>query len=100
MTYDVTIRKKCEWGVGRTTVVDDLEEVTVTRKYQITIPKRTRTKLGIELGDKLLVGDDGERIIIEVTRKITDPSEYLWSLSDESLDIDAVKLVEESWKEA
>lgn len=77
-----------------------MEEVTVTRKYQITIPKRTRVRLGIELGDKLLVGDDGERIIIEVPRKIADPSEYLWSLSDESLDIDAVKLVEESWKEA
>jgi antitoxin PrlF len=80
--------------------VDDLEEVTVTRKYQITIPKETRTRLGIELGDRLLVRDDGERIIIEVPKKIADPSEYLWSLSKEPLDIDAIKLVEESWKEA
>jgi antitoxin PrlF len=79
--------------------VDDLEEVTVTRKYQITIPKETRTRLGIELGDRLLVRDDGERIIIEVPKKIADPSEYLWSLSKEPLDIDAIKLVEESWKE-
>jgi len=77
-----------------------LEEVTVTRKYQITIPKETRTRLGIELGDRLLVRDDGERIIIEVPKKIADPSEYLWSLSKEPLDIDAIKLVEESWKEA
>lgn len=80
--------------------MDDLEEVTVTRKYQITIPKETRTRLGIELGDRLLVRDDGERIIIEVPKKIADPSEYLWSLSKEPLDIDAIKLVEESWKEA
>lgn len=78
----------------------DLEEVVVTRKYQITIPKETRTKLGIELGDKLLIRDDGERIIIEVPKKIADPSEYLWNLSKRPLDIDAVKLVEESWKEA
>ena len=77
-----------------------MEEVTVTRKYQITIPKETRTRLGIELGDRLLVRDDGERIIIEVPKKIADPSEYLWSLSKEPLDIDAIKLVEESWKEA
>ena len=81
-------------------MVDDLEEVTVTRKYQITIPKETRTRLGIELGDRLLMRDDGERIIIEVPKKIADPSEYLWNLSKEPLDIDAVKLVEESWKEA
>jgi len=81
-------------------MVDDLKEVTVTRKYQITIPKETRTRLGIELGDRLLMRDDGERIIIEVPKKIADPSEYLWNLSKEPLDIDAVKLVEESWKEA
>jgi len=77
-----------------------LEEVTVTRKYQITIPKETRTRLGIELGDRLLMRDDGERIIIEVPKKIANPSEHLWNLSKEPLDIDAVKLVEESWKEA
>jgi len=81
-------------------MVDNLKEVTVTRKYQITIPKETRTRLGIELGDRLLMRDDGERIIIEVPKKIADPSEYLWNLSKEPLDIDAVKLVEESWKEA
>lgn len=80
--------------------MDNLKEVTVTRKYQITIPKETRTRLGIELGDRLLMRDDGERIIIEVPKKIADPSEYLWNLSKEPLDIDAVKLVEESWKEA
>ena len=76
-----------------------LEEITVTRKYQITIPRKTRTKLGIEIGDKLLIREEGKRIIIEVPEKMTDPSEYLWSLSEKPLDIDAVKLVEESWKE-
>lgn len=94
------VRKEYISEVGRTTTVCDLEEVTVTRKYQITIPKETRTRLGIELGDKLLIRDDGDRIIIEVPKKIADPSEYLWNLSKKPLDIDAVKLVEESWKEA
>ena len=76
-----------------------MEEIKVTRKYQITIPKKTRTKLGIEIGDKLLIREEGKHIIIEVPEKMTDPSEYLWSLSEKPLDIDAVKLVEESWKE-
>ena len=76
-----------------------MEEITVTRKYQITIPKKTRTKLGIEIGDKLLIREEEKRIIIEVPEKMTDPSEYLWSLSEKPQDIDAVKLVEESWKE-
>lgn len=76
-----------------------MEEITVTRKYQITIPKKTRTKLGIEIGDKLLIREEEKRIIIEVPEKMTDPSEYLWSLSGKPQDIDAVKLVEESWKE-
>lgn len=43
--------------------------------------------------------DDGGRIIVEVPKKIADPSGFLWSLSDKPLDVDAVKLVEESWKE-
>ena len=56
-------------------------------------------EMGIELGDKLLIRDDGERIIIEVPKKIVNPSEYMWNLSKKPLDIDVVKLVEESWKE-
>lgn len=54
-----------------------MEEITVTRKYQITIPKKTRTKLGIEIGDKLLMIEEEKRIIIEGPEKMTDPSEYL-----------------------
>ena len=73
-----------------------LEEVTVTRKYQITIPKKTRSKLGIEIGDKLLVKDEEGRIVIEIPEKVADPSEFLWNLSKRPIDIDAVKLVEES----
>lgn len=77
-----------------------MEEVKVTRKYQITIPKKTRSKMGIEIGDKLLVREEEGRIIIEVPRKIADPSNFLWNLSKKPREIDVVRLVEESWKEA
>ena len=43
--------------------------------------------------------DDRERIIVEVPKTIADPSGFLWGLSDKPLEVDAVKLVEESWKE-
>jgi len=34
------------------------------------------------------VRDDGERIIVEVPKKITDPAGFLWSLSEKSMDVD------------
>jgi len=80
-------------------MVPQLEEVTVTRKYQITIPKKTRSKLGIEIGDKLLVKEEEGRIVIEIPERVTDPSAFLWNLSKKPMDIDVVKLVEESWSE-
>ena len=76
-----------------------MDEVVVTRKYQITIPKDVRKKLEIEIGDKLIIKDEGGRIIIDVPKKVTDPSDFLWSLSENPRDIDVVKLVEESWEE-
>lgn len=76
-----------------------MEEVVVTRKYQITIPKDIRRKLEIEIGDRLTIRYEGGLIIIEASKKVADPSEFLWSLSDEPRDVDVLKLVEESWEE-
>jgi AbrB family looped-hinge helix DNA binding protein len=76
-----------------------LQQVKVTRKYQITIPKSTRSKLGINVGDKLLVKEERGKIVIEVPERVQDPSDFLWSLSESPTEIDAVKLVEDSWKE-
>ena len=70
----------------------------MSRGYTIKIPKNTREKLGIKKGDKLLLREEGEMIIIEVPRRISNPSEYLWNLSENPHDIDVVKLVEESWE--
>ncbi|MBB5254901.1 AbrB/MazE/SpoVT family DNA-binding domain-containing protein [Sulfurisphaera ohwakuensis] len=42
-----------------------MEEVKVTRNYQITIPSTIRAKLNIRVGDKLLVYVENNKIIIE-----------------------------------
>jgi len=75
-----------------------LEEVKVTRKYQVTIPKRLRSELGIRVGDRILLRREGGHILIEVPRRIADPSEFLWNLSKKPVDVDVVRLIEESWK--
>jgi antitoxin PrlF len=74
------------------------EEVKVTRKYQVTIPESVRSKLGVKIGDKLVVKSENKRIIMESSEHIPNPSEALWNLFGESHDVDAVALVEESWK--
>ena len=74
--------------------------VRVTRKYQITIPKKIREKLHIRVGDSLKMRVKGEKIIVEpVITRVEDPVKDMLSLIDRSLDIDAVKLVEESYDE-
>lgn len=76
-----------------------MEEVKVTRKYQITIPKEIRVKLGVKIGDKLILKEEENGILIQVPEKISDPSQFLWNLTKKPIDVDAVKLIEESWGE-
>jgi AbrB family looped-hinge helix DNA binding protein len=73
------------------------EEVKVTRKYQVTIPQSIRSKLGIKIGDTLIVKSEDHHIIMESSKHISNPSDALWNLFGKSLSIDATKLVEESW---
>ena len=73
-------------------------EVKVTRKYQVTIPENVRTELGVKIGDKLTVKSENKRIIMETSNHITNPSDALWCLFGKPMEIDAVKLVEESWE--
>jgi len=74
-----------------------MEETKVTRKYQITIPKRLREHYGIRVGEKVLLREEKGRIVIEMPKKVSNPSEYLWSLSKKPINVDAVRLVEEAW---
>ena len=73
------------------------ELVKVTRKYQVTIPESVRCKLGVKIGDTLIVKSEDNHIIMESSRHISNPSNALWNLFGKSLNIDATKLVEESW---
>jgi len=75
------------------------DEVTVTRKYQVTIPESVRKKLSVKIGDKLVVKSENNRIIMENPNHLPDPSDTLWNLFGKPMDIDAVKLVEQSWDE-
>lgn len=77
-----------------------MNKTKVTRKHQITIPKNVREALGINVGDTLKIKIEGNRIILEPIKPIiSNPVEYLSSLSEEQTDIDAIKLVEESWND-
>lgn len=80
------------------TVVKKLQEVIVTRKYQITIPKSIREKLGIRIGDRLLMEVDGDKIVIRPINH-REALDGLATIADRILGgpkkINAVKLVEE-----
>ncbi len=81
------------------TVVRDMVEVVVTRKFQITIPKEVREVLGIKVGDRLRVEVVDGRIVLTPVRS-SDALERLSTIADRFLggprSVDAVKLVEES----
>ena len=76
-------------------------EVTVIRKFQITIPKEVREALGIHVGDRLLVRIVDGKIILEPIRG-SDALKRLSTIADrffkEPLKINAVELVEGSPK--
>jgi len=40
------------------------ERVKVTRKYQVTIPKAVREKIGVKVGDELKVVDRGDTVVL------------------------------------
>jgi bifunctional DNA-binding transcriptional regulator/antitoxin component of YhaV-PrlF toxin-antitoxin module len=57
-----------------------------------------RSKLGIKIGDKIVVKSEGNRIIIEAHKRVSNPSDVLWNLFGKAIDADATKIVEDSWK--
>ena len=72
----------------------------ITRKYQITIPKEVREKLNLRIGDFLKVEVEDDKIVLKpIIKRGRNPLEELLSLVKEPLDVDVVKLVEESWSE-
>ena len=74
--------------------------VKVTRKYQITLPKEVREKLGIRIGDFLKVRiEDGKVVLEPIVPRRRNPVDDMLSLISEPINVNAVKLVEESWNE-
>ena len=67
-------------------------------KGQIVIPKKIREKLNLRIGDILRVEVRGNEIVfIPVVKRRKEPLDELLNLVKKPLNIDAVKLVEESW---
>ena len=74
--------------------------VRITRKYQITIPKEVREKLNLRIGDLLKVEVEDDKIVLKpLIKRKRNPIRELLNLVKEPLNVDAVKLVEESWDE-
>ena len=42
-----------------------MSKTTITRNFQITIPKEIRETLNLKLGEKVIIHLEGERIIIQ-----------------------------------
>ncbi len=74
-----------------------MESVRVTRKYQVTIPRSVRERLGLRIGDRVRMEVRGNRVVMETPRPLEHPSERLWNLFGRPMDVDAVALVEGSW---
>ncbi len=75
------------------------EEVVVTRKFQVTIPKKIRERLKINIGDRLLIRIVNNKIVIEpingryALKRLSSIADRLFKGPKK---IDAVKLVEET----
>jgi AbrB family looped-hinge helix DNA binding protein len=67
------------------------EATRVTSKYQTTIPKRIRRKLGVQSGDEVFWHTIREFVILDSHKRVKDPVKFL--TSQMKLGFDAVKLV-------
>jgi len=74
-----------------------MEEVKVTRNYQITIPYRVRKELDIKIGNKLLVQVDGNKIVI--IKKTGDISSLGLKLGRKITEEEVNKTIREAGKE-
>lgn len=72
----------------------EMESTKVTTKYQTTIPRRIRKKLKVTSGGEVFWHVVKELVILDTHKKIKNPVEFITSKI--KLDLDAVKLVNES----
>lgn len=67
--------------------------VKVSSKYQITIPKDVGEALGLEAGDRLYIGLEGSKIVLQGLPKVENPTERLYGSVQSNKD--AVKAIRE-----
>ncbi len=69
----------------------------VSSKYQITIPKEVREALGIEAGDRIYIGREGNRIVLRSFPKVKNPTEALYgSVKSDKDAVEAVRRFRET----
>ena len=73
--------------------------VRLDREHRIRIPDDICRRLGLRAGDVLKVSVSEGRLILEPLRRARDPVEDMLSMVEKPIDIDVVRLVEESWDE-
>lgn len=75
-----------------------MQAVKVLPKGQITLPKNVRKKLGIKVGDALLLDEDADKIVLKKGKTIFD---YLGTLPNLGMSIEEMreKAIEEVAKE-
>ncbi len=72
----------------------ELEETTVTTKYQTTIPKRIRKALKVKASEKVVWHLVKGLVFVDTHNKVKKPVELITSKI--KLDLDAVRLVEQA----
>ncbi len=75
-----------------------MQTVKVLPKGQITLPKQVRKKLKIGVGDRLLIEEDEEKIVLKKGKTIFD---YIGSLPSKGMSVEMMrdKAVAEAAKE-
>lgn len=78
-----------------------MQETTVSKKYQIVIPKKTREKVGLKEGQKVYAyATKDNNILLSVKRNLKWPDDYIGSEADIWKDIDVAEYLREergSW---
>ncbi|MDE1874325.1 MAG: AbrB/MazE/SpoVT family DNA-binding domain-containing protein [Candidatus Micrarchaeota archaeon] len=75
----------------------EIEETKVTQKFQTTIPKRIRKRLGVKSGGEVFWHIVKEFVVVDTHKKVNNPVEFL--TSQIKMNLDAVKLVHEARSE-
>jgi AbrB family looped-hinge helix DNA binding protein len=72
----------------------EMERTKVTKKYQTTIPRRIRKRLGVTSGSEVFWHTVKEFVVVDTHKKVKNPVEFL--TSQVKLSLNAVKSVNEA----